>query len=104
VGGWWQVWFNDAYQEYEKRLRTTLTLETIWHKDDDAMLAAVAREKGPVVCLDEKGKMVTSKAFSDLVFKKLEEGECRPQHAPHAHGCQSALGRVACAPYGLLLA
>lgn len=57
-----------------KRLRPVLALETVWHKTDEELEAAVAKEKAPVICLDERGKQLTSLEVADRLYKKLEEG------------------------------
>jgi len=64
-----------AYNEYVKRLRTTITLDTIWHRSDDDMVVAIKNTNHPYLCLDENGQQLDSKAFSDLLYRKLEEGE-----------------------------
>lgn len=75
-----QEWLNEGYQEYEKRLRPVLSMETVWHKTDDDMIAAVERDRSSrIVCMDEKGKTFTSEQFANVLYRKLEEGEpCRP--------------------------
>ncbi|CAM9844751.1 unnamed protein product, partial [Choristocarpus tenellus] len=68
---------SQAYNEYAKRLRPVLSLETIWHKTDDDMEAAVRSDAGVVVCLDEGGSQMNSQTFSSFLFSKLEEGGSR---------------------------
>ena len=72
-----QEWLNEAYNEYVKRLRPVLALETVWHKTDEELEAAVAKERAPVICLDERGKQLTSLEVADRLYKKLEEGTYR---------------------------
>jgi len=72
-----EEFLNDAYLEYTKRLRPVLGLETIWHKTDGELEAAVAKEKAPVICLDEQGKQLPSLELADVLYKKLEEGRKR---------------------------
>lgn len=69
-----EEFLNDAYLEYTKRLRPVLALETIWHKTDAELEAAVAKEKAPVICLDERGKQLPSLELADVLYKRLEEG------------------------------
>lgn len=73
-----EEFLNDAYLEYTKRLRPVLVLETIWHKSDAELEAAVAKEKAPVICLDERGKQLPSLVLADVLYKRLEEGMMRP--------------------------
>ena len=72
-----EEFLNEAYQEYTKRLRPVLALETIWHKTDAELEAAVAKEKAPVICLDEHGKQLPSLELADVLYKRLEEGGSR---------------------------
>ncbi|CAM9626991.1 unnamed protein product, partial [Sphacelaria rigidula] len=68
---------NQAYDEYAKRLRPVLALETQWHKTDEELEAAVRKDPGVVVCLDEGGRQMDSPTFSDFLFTKLESGGSR---------------------------
>lgn len=70
-----EEFLNDAYLEYTKRLRPVLGLTTIWHKTDSELEAAIAKEKAPVICLDEGGKQLSSMELADILYKRLEEGE-----------------------------
>lgn len=73
-----QEWLNQGYQEYEKRLRPVLSLETVWHKTDEELLGAVEKDRASrIVCLDEHGKQFTSEEFADVLYKRLESGEAR---------------------------
>ncbi|CAM9143321.1 unnamed protein product [Pylaiella littoralis] len=72
-----QDYTNQAYDEYVKRLRPVLALDTQWHKTDEDLEAAVRKDTGVVVCLDEGGRQMNSQAFSEFVFSKLEEGGSR---------------------------
>lgn len=72
-----EEWLNEGYQEYTKRLRPVLALDTIWHKTDAELEAAVFKEKGSVICLDERGKQMTSMEMADVLYKKMEEGGSR---------------------------
>ncbi|CAM9238210.1 unnamed protein product [Laminaria digitata] len=68
---------NQAYDEYVKRLRPVMALDTQWHKTDEELETAVRKDTGVVVCLDEGGRQMTSPAFSEFLFSKLEEGGSR---------------------------
>lgn len=59
---------------YEKRLRPTMTVNTVFLKSDEALVDAAMAAKGTVMALDESGKEYTSREFSDVVFKGLEDG------------------------------
>ncbi|CAN0161648.1 unnamed protein product [Discosporangium mesarthrocarpum] len=68
---------NEAYEEYAKRLRPVLSLETHWHKTDEDLETAARKDSGVVVCLDENGSLMDSPTFSRFLFSKLEEGGSR---------------------------
>ena len=59
---------------YEKRLKPVMTLNTVFLKSDEALVDAALSSKGKVIALDETGKEYTSREFSEVVFKGLEEG------------------------------
>ena len=68
----------DGYQEYEKRLRPILNLETAWYKTDEDMLKGIEKiNHSEVVCLDPNGKQMTSEKFSTFLYNKLEKGGSR---------------------------
>jgi 23S rRNA (pseudouridine1915-N3)-methyltransferase len=72
-----EPWVPQAYDEYAKRLRPVLQLSTVWHKTDADMEAAVAKEACPLVALDEYGAQMTSPAFSNYLYSKLDAGGSR---------------------------
>jgi 23S rRNA (pseudouridine1915-N3)-methyltransferase len=72
-----EPWVPQAYDEYAKRLRPVVQLSTVWHKTDADMEAAVAKEACPLVALDERGVQLTSPAFSDYLYSKLDAGGSR---------------------------
>lgn len=45
------TFFSQAFDEYAKRLRPVLTLDTHWHKTDEDLEAAVRKDSGAVVSL-----------------------------------------------------
>ena len=77
-----EKWLEDAYDQYATRLRPQgVDLSTVWHKTDSALLAAVSGKgvdgSSPKICLDVLGKERTSPGFSDLCYRRLEEGGSR---------------------------
>lgn len=73
-------WVEQGVDSYAVRLRQSIALNTVWHKGDAELLAAVERERGrraAIVCLDERGPTLTSVQFSDLLWRLLEEGGSR---------------------------
>jgi|LauGreDrversion2_3_1035106.scaffolds.fasta_scaffold142589_1 23S rRNA (pseudouridine1915-N3)-methyltransferase len=60
--------------EYEKRLQSTMTIQSTFFKTDDDLVAATKSLRGVAYALDEGGKELTSREFSKAVFKAFEEG------------------------------
>ena len=59
-----EPWLKEALHEYEKRLTGTISIEwdfTNLPKDT------------PFICLDPKGKMLTSPEFSTFLYKEFEK-------------------------------
>jgi 23S rRNA (pseudouridine1915-N3)-methyltransferase len=67
-------WIASGIAEYEKRLRPVLSLNTIFLKNDDELVEYCARCRDLVIALDEGGKDMTSKEFSDYLYKSFELG------------------------------
>lgn len=77
-----EAWAESAYAEYAKRLAgSQVSLSTAWHKSDEDLTQAVQREeekgRGSVVCLDERGQLLSSTAFASLVGAQIVEGGSR---------------------------
>lgn len=67
---------QESYEEYTKRLSSTIKITTTFHKSDQDLLKNLQSDskKGyGVVCLDEKGDMFTSIDFSEKLYSWLEE-------------------------------
>lgn len=69
-----EPWIVDGISEYEKRLRPIMNLNTIYTKNDEELINCCQSMKGTIIALDEKGKIYTSKEFSDYYYKSLELG------------------------------
>lgn len=73
---------NPAHKENRKRRGYTCviycrpTVQTIAARPSNASRTAAVAVSGQV-CLDEGGRQMTSPAFSDFLFSKLEEGGSR---------------------------
>ena len=69
-------WIQSGAEEFEKRLKPVLKLNTVFLKSDEALSAAVQANKGKggIVALDENGKHHTSRDFSKFFYKSLEDG------------------------------
>ena len=74
------AWLNDAYSTYETRLRGSIDVETIWHKNDPELVTSVMvdQKKGhSVVLLDPQGKMCSSEQFSEQLYSWFDDGGSR---------------------------
>ena len=69
-----EQFINDGCLEYEKRLTPVMKFNTVFLKSDEALIEAANGLKGFVIALDESGKEYSSRQFSDVVFKGLEDG------------------------------
>ena len=67
---------QESYETYTKRLSSTITLYTTFHKSNNDLLKNLQTDskKGyGIVCLDEKGDMYTSMEFSTKMYNWLED-------------------------------
>lgn len=64
----------DGYAEYEKRLSNSMSLNTIFYKQNEDLVQGCRSLKGEVYALDEKGEVYTSREFSEILWKSYEEG------------------------------
>jgi 23S rRNA (pseudouridine1915-N3)-methyltransferase len=69
-----ESYIQEGCDEYEKRLRPTMKLQTHFLKDDEALVKAVGAAKGSTFAMDENGQQYSSRAFSKQIFKSLEDG------------------------------
>lgn len=70
-----EKWLEAAIKLYCERLKNVLKIHFIWCKDNNQLLKAVEKEKF-LICLDPKGKEVTSEQFSKILFDELEVSGC----------------------------
>jgi len=67
-------------KEYVQRLRggkPSVEVETTYHKSNANLIRAVEKADHPVLVLDEKGAVLDSLEFANLVFNRLEIGGAR---------------------------
>lgn len=69
-----EPWINEGVNEYEKRLRVSMTLNTIFLKTNDELIDHCKLARGSVIAMDENGKQFTSRNFSEYFYKGLEDG------------------------------
>ena len=76
-----EKWLESAYSTYDTRLRpTNLNVSTQYHKNDVELVRGIESDEEKnhkVVLLDPLGKLCTSEAFSEDMYRWLEEGGSR---------------------------
>ena len=73
IGRTKEAWLDEALQEYLKRLKPILSFELILAKNDSELVALAEKEKH-YICLDPKGKMLTSEEFAETFSSAVERG------------------------------
>lgn len=68
-----ESWLEKALELYQKRLSSQIKLHFIWAKNSNQLVKFLEPKKN-IICLDPKGEMMTSEAFSSYLFKHLEKG------------------------------
>lgn len=76
VGKTKEEWLEQAITEYLKRLQHTASIEFVWAKNNEQLVALVEKEEA-VICLDALGRMMDSEKFSSFLVKQLEAGGSR---------------------------
>jgi 23S rRNA (pseudouridine1915-N3)-methyltransferase len=71
-----ETWLEQALDEYVKRLMPYMTVEFIWAKSDEQLIAYVEKES-LVIALDPLGKPFGSEQFANFFLHKLQEGGSR---------------------------
>lgn len=71
VGKTKEEWLKSGVEEYVKRLSKTVEVTWVLAKHDSQLESLALSEKG-LICLDPKGKMLTSEQFSDFFQDHLE--------------------------------
>jgi 23S rRNA pseudoU1915 N3-methylase RlmH len=72
--------FDGVVDEYVKRLRPVMDVDTRWIKPDAAVAAVLdaAQSGTAVLCLDAKGMVLrSSEHFAELLYSRLESGGSR---------------------------
>ncbi|MBI2743114.1 MAG: 23S rRNA (pseudouridine(1915)-N(3))-methyltransferase RlmH [Chlamydiales bacterium] len=71
-----ESWLEEALQEYTHRLKSTCSIEWLLAKDDEGLIRLIEKESG-FICLDPKGKLMTSEVFSKWLIQSLTDGGSR---------------------------
>lgn len=72
VGKTKEAWLDQGIEEYITRLKKILHFEWILAKND-AQLEQFLEKETTYICLDPRGKSLTSEKFSELFIKQLEK-------------------------------
>ncbi len=75
-----ETWLHDAYTCSEARLRGTIAVETVWHKNDADLVSSVMshhKKQHAVILLDPRGNTYSSEKFSHQFFSWLDAGGSR---------------------------
>lgn len=76
VGKTKEEWLDAALDEYVKRLKSVLSIEFIWAKNDEQLIHYA--EKEPlIICLDVQGASLNSEQFSSFIQRKFQDGGSR---------------------------
>ena len=67
-------WLIEALFEYEKRLSSFFSIKWTFAKDEKHLLSLAKQEKN-IICLEAKGKRLTSEEFSSDLFSFLEKNQ-----------------------------
>lgn len=66
IGKTKESWLQDALDEYEKRLKASLSFEWILAKNDEHLKQFLEKEEN-FICLDPQGRQFTSEEFSSFL-------------------------------------
>ena len=72
IGKTKEDWLQRALEEYEARLKASLSFEWILAKNDDHLTQLLEKE-AHFICLDPKGKQFSSEEFSPNLLNLLQE-------------------------------
>lgn len=76
VGKTKEKWLEEAFKEYEKRLKPVMHIECGWAKDSQTLLEWAQKEPN-VICLDPQGTLVSSEKFAEVLEQAWIKGGSR---------------------------
>ncbi len=76
VGKTKEPWLEQAFSEYQKRLKSQAHIECLWAKNDDQLMDWLEKEQD-IIALDPLGKQFTSEEFSTFLSHCWQEGGAR---------------------------
>lgn len=71
IGKTKESWLQQALADYHKRIEKEVALHLLCLRDDGSLERQTADEKG-LICLDPKGRLLSSEGFSQLLMSRLE--------------------------------
>lgn len=76
IGKTKETWLQEALNDYEARLKSTLTFEWILAKNDEQLKQFLEKE-AHFICLDPQGKECNSEGFSHFLLQTLQDCHSR---------------------------
>lgn len=76
IGKTKESWLQEASEEYQKRIKSSIQLDWILFKNDMQLIAALEKED-QWISLDPNGKQFSSEEFSKHLFNQLEKNGSR---------------------------
>jgi 23S rRNA (pseudouridine1915-N3)-methyltransferase len=76
VGKTKEKWLEEAFNEYQKRLKPILHIECLWAKDSQQLLEWAQKETC-LIGLDPSGRLLNSEQFANFVDKCWNQGGSR---------------------------
>lgn len=76
IGKTKESWLEQAIEEYTKRLKSLVSIEWVWAKND-VHLSELAKKEPLLICLDPQGRLLTSEQFSIFLMESWEKGGSR---------------------------
>ena len=76
VGKTKEKWLDEAFDEYEKRLKPVMQIECHWAKDSQQLYEWAQKEQN-VICLDPQGLLVSSEKFAKMLEQAWTKGGSR---------------------------
>jgi 23S rRNA (pseudouridine1915-N3)-methyltransferase len=69
-------WLDEAFNEYVKRLRSSVQIECLWTKNTPQLIEWAQKENS-YLCLDPAGQLFTSEELSQFLSQQWEKRDSR---------------------------
>lgn len=76
VGKTKEKWLDEAFGEYQKRLKPLMQIDCQWAKDSSQLLDWALKEPY-LICLDPAGRLLSSEQFATLIEQSWDKGGSR---------------------------